>query len=89
MTDRPLYEHRTDRGIDVFKQPDGHYEIHTEAGETFVGGTLNIGGHPAGMDTDSELYFGGDEELIIRIYADSRGDGNRLLAIGFETEAGL
>lgn len=90
MSDKPLHTHETDRDIEIFKQSDGHYEVHTSEGETYVGGTLNIAGRPAGMDADSELYLsGGGPEVTIAIYEDTRGEGNRLLAVSFNTEAGL
>jgi hypothetical protein len=89
--DRPLHERRIDGGIDVFKQSDGHYEIHTGSGETLIGGTLNIGGRAAALAAGDELCFGGgDATIIVRVYPDGRTDeGHRLLAIGFETEAVL
>lgn len=88
--ERPLHEHRTDRGIDIFKQSDGHYEIHTAEQETLIGGKLNICGRTAALAPDTELNIGGGEpEIIIRVYEDTRGEGNELLAISFTTEAGL
>jgi hypothetical protein len=88
--DRPLVTHETDYGIDIFKQSDGNYEIHTHEKETFVGGKLNIAGRTAALAPDTELNIGaGEPGIIIRVYEDRRGEGNELLAVSFTTEAGL
>lgn len=87
MTQTPTNSHRTDRRVEIDRDGDGVYHVDVVAGPTFHGAILNIGGRAAAFGADTLEFGGGDTEVVIETYDDSRSRDGTLIAVGFSADA--
>lgn len=82
------FTHRTGNRVEIHRLETGIYEVDVSHGPLFTAGTLNIGSRAAALPDGATLELGGGEaDIIIEGYDDTRAGDGDLLAVGFSAEA--